>query len=198
MGIREFNLYIVNFGIGMKISLVCGAVFISVVSASYQSRPLSFRYGSTHRGTGGHGGGIDPLTLLLLQKDGDKGGKDGINNLLPLLLAGGGMGGKGGHAVNPLLFAFLGGKGDSSGGKNLLPLLLSGGLGGKKGGISTLLLTSLIDNKCVEEYSGTGSGGCTQPTTSNADEQNLVGKILGPVAFFHVVLVQTLWSQADL
>ena len=58
----------------VKISLVCCAVFFTVVSASYQPRPLPFKYGPTHRGVygeaGAHGGGIDPLTLLLLQKNG--------------------------------------------------------------------------------------------------------------------------------
>ena len=59
------------------ISVVCCAALISVVSASYHSRPLTSRYGPAHRraygGVGGHGGGIEPLTLLLLQKDGGDG-----------------------------------------------------------------------------------------------------------------------------
>jgi len=158
----------------MNISLVCCAVFITVavVSASYQPRPLPFKYGPTHRGdyggAAGHGGGIDPLTLLLLQKNG--GGNGGINRLLPLLLTGGGLSGKDGH-VNPLLFTLLGNRGVGSGVKNLLPLFLSGGLGGKKGDISPLLLTSLLGGKCVEEH----PSGCTQPTTANANPLRLCG-----------------------
>ena len=62
----------------MKISVGCGAVFLSVVSASYQYRQLPFQYGPAHRGAyagaGGHGGGIDPLMLLLMQKSGSLGG----------------------------------------------------------------------------------------------------------------------------
>ena len=75
----------------------------------------------------GHDGGSDPLTLLLLQKNG--GGNCGSNRLLPLLLTGGGLSGKDGH-VNPLFFTLLGNRGVSSGGKHFLPLLLSGELGG--------------------------------------------------------------------
>ena len=45
----------------MKILLVCYAVFITVVTASYQPCPLPFKYGPTNRGVyagaGGHGGG---------------------------------------------------------------------------------------------------------------------------------------------
>merc|ERR1711970_369355 len=58
----------------------------------------------------GHGGGIDPLTLLLLKGDGLGGGKSGINSLLPLLLlGGGGLGGKHGKhgGINPILFALM-------------------------------------------------------------------------------------------
>jgi len=157
----------------MKISLVCCAVFITVVSASYQPRPLPFKYGPTHRGVysgaASHGGGIDPLTLLLLQKNG--GGNGGINRLLPILLTGGGLSGKDGH-VNPLLFSLLGNRDVGSGLKNLLPLFLSGGLGGKKGDFSPLLLTSsLLGGKCVEEH----PSGCTQPTTANANPLRLCG-----------------------
>ena len=157
----------------VKISLVCCAVFFTVVSASYQPRPLPFKYGPTHRGVygeaGGHGGGIDPLILLLLQKNG--GGNGGINRLLPLLLTGGGLSGKDGH-VNPLLFTLLGNRDVGSGGKNLLPLFLSGGRGGKKRDISPLLLTSLLGDKCVEEH----PNGCTQPTTTKANPLRLCGK----------------------
>jgi len=156
----------------MKISLVCGAVFITVVSASYQPRPLPLKYGPAHRGVyggaRGHGGGIDPLTLLLLHKDG--GGNGGINRLLPLLLTGGGLSGKAGH-VNPLIFTLLGNRGVGSGVKNLLPLILSGGLGGKKGDISPLLLTGLLGDKCIEDH----PYGCTQPTIANANPQRLCG-----------------------
>ena len=56
----------------MMISVVCGAVLTSVVSALYQPH-----YGPTHPrafgGAGSHGGGVDPLTLLLLQKNGGTG-----------------------------------------------------------------------------------------------------------------------------
>merc|ERR1712002_1202827 len=90
-------------------SVVCSAALISVVSALYQPRP--FHYGPTHPGAfggaGSHGGGVDPLTLLLLQKNG---GTGGINNLLPLLLTSGGLGGKKG--INPLLLTTLIGHGD--------------------------------------------------------------------------------------
>jgi len=94
----------------MKISLVCGAVFITVASAFYQPRPrpLPFKYGPTHRGVyggaGGHGGGIDPLTLLLLQRNG--GGNGGINRLLPIFLSGALGGGKKGE-ISPLLLTSL-------------------------------------------------------------------------------------------
>ena len=62
----------------MMISVVCGAVLISAVSALYQARPPLYQYGPRHPGTyggaGGHGGGgVDPLTLLLLQKNGGTG-----------------------------------------------------------------------------------------------------------------------------
>merc|ERR1712083_451569 len=86
------------FGQVMKYSLVCVAVLVAVVSAQYAPRP-PLLYGPPHRGgyggAGGLGGGLDPLTLLLLQKDGGLGGNGGINSLLPLLLAGGGWEGKG-------------------------------------------------------------------------------------------------------
>merc|ERR1711970_678350 len=92
----------------MKKSLVCLAVVVAVVSASYPPPPF---YGPSHRG--GYGGasglgGLDPLTLLLLQKDGGLGGNGGINSLLPLLLGGGLGSGKGGF--NPLMLALLSGK----------------------------------------------------------------------------------------
>merc|ERR1712055_148109 len=50
---------------------------------------------------GGHG--LDPLTLLLLQKDGGLGGHGGgLKSLLPLLLlGGGGLGGKGKGGLGP-------------------------------------------------------------------------------------------------
>merc|ERR1712212_1470750 len=77
------------FGQVMKYSLVCVAVLVAVVSAQYAPRP-PLLYGPPHRGgyggAGGLGGGLDPLTLLLLQKDGGLGGNGGINSLLPLLL----------------------------------------------------------------------------------------------------------------
>merc|ERR1712002_134227 len=91
-------------------SVVCSAALISVVSALYQPRP--FHYGPTHPGAfggaGSHGGGVDPLTLLLLQKNG---GTGGINNLLPLLLTSGGLGGKKG-GINPLFLTTLLGHGE--------------------------------------------------------------------------------------
>merc|ERR1712179_42846 len=53
--------------------VVCVAVLVAVVSASYPPHPPPY-YGPVHRGgyggAGGHGGGIDPLTYLLLQKKG--------------------------------------------------------------------------------------------------------------------------------
>ena len=57
--------------------VVCLAVLVAVVSASYPPRPPLF-YGPSHRGGYGGagglgGGGLDPLTLLLLQKDGGLG-----------------------------------------------------------------------------------------------------------------------------
>merc|ERR1712112_48487 len=91
----------------MKYSVVCGTVLFSVVSALYQPRPLPFQYGPTHGalgGAGGHGGGVDPLTLLLLQKDG---GKGGIKSLLPLFLMSGGLGGGKKGGMNPLLLTSL-------------------------------------------------------------------------------------------
>merc|ERR1712055_413470 len=95
----------------MKYSVVCVAALVAVVSAQYAPRP-PLHYGPPHRGgyggLGGHGGGLDPLTLLLLQKDGGLGGSGGIDSLLPLLLAGG-LGGKGKGGFNPLLLALLGG-----------------------------------------------------------------------------------------
>merc|ERR1712000_75375 len=84
------------------------------------------------------GGGIDPLTLMMLQ--GGLGGSGDNDDLLPLLLLGGG--GLGGHpgkgglggGMDPLQFlAFQkGGLGGSGGNDNLLPLLLPGLLGGCK------------------------------------------------------------------
>merc|ERR1712179_169370 len=60
--------------------VVCVAVLVAVVSASYPPHPPPY-YGPVHRGgyggAGGHGGGIDPLTYLLLQKKGGLGGKGG-------------------------------------------------------------------------------------------------------------------------
>merc|ERR1712179_498749 len=91
--------------------VVCVAVLVAVVSASYPPHPPPY-YGPVHRrgfgGVGGHGGGLDPVILLLLQKNGGLGGKGGggINSLLPLLLAGGLGGKKGGF--DPLLLALLG------------------------------------------------------------------------------------------
>merc|ERR1712055_502508 len=82
-------------GQAMKYSVVCVAVLVAVVSAQYAPRPpLHYGppYGGGYGGLGGHGGGLDPLTLLLLQKDGGL-GSGGISSLLPLLLAGG-LGGK--------------------------------------------------------------------------------------------------------
>merc|ERR1712176_814810 len=85
------------------ILVVCGAILTSVVSALYQPQ-----YGPTHPrafgGAGGHGGGVDPLTLLLLQKDG---GKGGIKSLLPLFLMSGGLGGGKKGGMNPLLLTSL-------------------------------------------------------------------------------------------
>merc|ERR1712002_959503 len=106
-------------------------------------------------------GGFDPFTLLALQNSGSD------DNLLPLLLLGGGglgghpgRGGLGGHGaggINPLqLLAFQkGGLGGGSGGNdNLLPLLLlgGGGLGGHPGkgglgGLNPLLLSGLLGCK---------------------------------------------------
>merc|ERR1712179_529129 len=94
--------------------VVCVAVLVAVVSASYPPHPPPF-YGPVHRGgyggVGGHGGGIGPLTYLLLQKKGGLGGKGGgIHSLLPLLLAGGLGGGKKG-GIDPLIFLLGGGHG---------------------------------------------------------------------------------------
>ena len=137
----------------MMISVVCGAVLISAVSALYQARPPLYQYGPRHPGTyggaGGHGGGgVDPLTLLLLQKNGGTGNAS-VGN------------------IGIKFFFFVGGI------NSLLPLLLtSGGLGGKKGGINPLLLTSLLgEEKCVEQY----PDGCTQPATANTNGDNLCG-----------------------
>merc|ERR1712183_106898 len=93
----------------MKKSVACLAVLVAVVSASYPPPPF---YGPAHRG--GYGGasglgGLDPLTLLLLQKDGGFGGNGGISSLLPPLLSGGLGGGKKG-GLNPLMLALLSGK----------------------------------------------------------------------------------------
>ena len=53
-----------------------GAVLVSVVSASYPP-PHHYGYGPTHHGAyggkGGHGGGIDPMMFLLMQKGGSLG-----------------------------------------------------------------------------------------------------------------------------
>ena len=72
----------------MKTSVVCGAVLISVVAASYQ--PLPFQYGPTHPGAygkaSGHDGGVDPLTLLLLQKDSGKGKVSFISDIVKCFL----------------------------------------------------------------------------------------------------------------
>merc|ERR1712055_776880 len=82
-------------GQAMKYSVVCVAVLVAVVSAQYAPRPplhYGSPYGGGYGGLGGHGGGLDPLTLLLLQKDGGLGGK-----------------GKGKGGFDPLLLALLGG-----------------------------------------------------------------------------------------
>merc|ERR1711942_180091 len=103
------------------------------------------------------GGGIDPLTLMMLQ--GGLGGSGDNDDLLPLLLLGGG--GLGGHpgkgglggGMDPLQFlAFQkGGLGGSGGNDNLLPLLLLGGGGhpgkGGLGGMNPLLLSGLLGCK---------------------------------------------------
>ena len=64
-----------NYLLMMKCA-VCVAVLVAVLSASYPPHPPPF-YGPVHRGgyggAGGHGGGIDPLTYLLLQKKGGLG-----------------------------------------------------------------------------------------------------------------------------
>merc|ERR1712055_303542 len=100
-------------GQAMKYPVVCVAALVAVVSAQYAPRPpLHYGGGGGYGGYGGlgvHGGGIDPLTLLLLQKDGGL-GSGGISSLLPLLLAGGlGGKGKGKGGFDPLLLALLGG-----------------------------------------------------------------------------------------
>ena len=72
----------------IMISVICGAVLTSVVSAMYQPRPLPFQYGPTHpkafggADSHGHGGGIDPLTLLLLQKNGGSGNAYVVGNIV--------------------------------------------------------------------------------------------------------------------
>merc|ERR1711936_552732 len=97
---------------------------IVAISASYPRPPLGYR--PSHGGAlglGGAGGhGLDPLTLLLLQKDGGLGGH------------GGGLGGKGkgGLGLNPLLLSLLGG--------------------------------------CTEKYPK-----CTQPKIANADGRKICG-----------------------
>merc|ERR1712055_1279215 len=83
-------------GQAMKYPVVCVAALVAVVSAQYAPRPpLHYGGGGGYGGYGGlgvHGGGIDPLTLLLLQKAGGLGGK-----------------GKGKGGFDPLLLALLGG-----------------------------------------------------------------------------------------
>ena len=60
----------------MKNSVCFAAVLVSVAYASYQLPP-SYHYGPKHRGAyggaGGHGGGINPMTLLLMQSGGSLG-----------------------------------------------------------------------------------------------------------------------------
>ena len=53
----------------MKMSLLCIASLIAAVSASYAPHPPTFKYQPPHASAGGLGGGLDPVTLLLLQKD---------------------------------------------------------------------------------------------------------------------------------
>merc|ERR1719369_1104242 len=87
----------------------------------------------------GRPGGIDPLTLLAFQKGG-LGGRGGDDNLLPLLLlGGGGLGGHSGHpgrgglgGLNPLLLSGLLGCKETSGDDCIVPNNDNGALCGKK------------------------------------------------------------------
>merc|ERR1711942_253447 len=66
---RSFQGYQQNISCPvMKSSVVCGAVFISVVSASYQPHPLPFHHGA-FGGPGGKKGGISPFLLTSLLGD---------------------------------------------------------------------------------------------------------------------------------
>merc|ERR1712142_1266372 len=99
-------------------ALICLIAAVVVASASFQ--PLLAPPQAPHYrrpGYPGHslfgGGAMDPMTYLLLQKNGGLLGGSGSssNSLLPFLLGGGGLGGLGGgHGkFNPLLFSLLGG-----------------------------------------------------------------------------------------
>merc|ERR1719312_848944 len=93
--------------------------FVVAASATYPpqltpSPPPHYR----RPGYPGHspfgGGAIDPMTYLLLNKNGGFGGSGSSNSLLPLLLLGGGGAGLGGYGgghgkFNPLLLTLLGG-----------------------------------------------------------------------------------------
>ena len=65
-----------DFTKAMNISLLCVAIFIVSGSASYVPRHPPYKYRPSHGASfGGAAGGlgIDPLTLLMLQKDGGLG-----------------------------------------------------------------------------------------------------------------------------
>lgn len=84
---------------------------------------------------------INPLMLMMLSKD----GSSDFDDLLPLLLMGGGLGGATGGlgGINPLMLMMMGDKGGTSGGmKDMLPLLLMSGVNGGLGGSAS---TGAID-----------------------------------------------------
>merc|ERR1712240_254970 len=93
-------------------SLICLLSVVVAASATFLAPPPPPHY--RRPGYPGHsplgGGSIDPMTYLLLNKNGGLGGS-GSSSLLPLLLLGGGGlgGGHGKGGFNPLLFSLLGG-----------------------------------------------------------------------------------------
>merc|ERR1712240_27906 len=98
-------------------SLICLLSVVVAASATFLAPPPPPHY--RRPGYPGHsplgGGSIDPMTYLLLNKNGGLGGS-GSSSLLPLLGGGGlggmggGYGGHGGHGkFNPLLLTLLGG-----------------------------------------------------------------------------------------
>lgn len=87
---------------------------------------------------GGQTGGFNPTLLLALSGEGSK------NDLLPLLLASGGLTGDKAGAIDPMMLMALGGN-DGGGFDDILPLLLLQQGGFAKDGVNPLLFLAMSD-----------------------------------------------------